>query len=99
MFLLLELLAGIMFFQFNHYQQSVWLTQANAVTGRVLEWEADVLAYMGLKARNAELTERNIALQIEASRLRREARPGGDLLRVHNPGRLPCGRKQRERDL
>ena len=67
MFLLLELLAGIMFFQFNHYQQSVWLTQANAVTGRVLEWEADVLAYMGLKARNAELTERNIALQIEAA--------------------------------
>lgn len=77
MFLLLELLAGIMFFQFNHYQQSVWLTQANAVTGRVLEWEADVLTYMGLKARNAELTERNIALQIEASRLRREAVAGG----------------------
>ena len=71
-FLLLELLSGIMLFQFNHYQQSVWLTQANAVTGRVLEWEADVLAYMSLRSRNAELTERNIFLQMETDQLRSE---------------------------
>ena len=71
-FILLELLAGVMLFQYNHYQQSVWLTQANAVAGRVFEWRADVMAYVGLGARNAELTERNVLLQMEADRLRRE---------------------------
>ena len=70
-FILLELLAGVMLFQYNHYQQSVWLTQANAVAGRVFEWRADVMAYVGLGARNAELTERNVLLQMEADRLRR----------------------------
>ena len=82
-FLLLELLSGIMLFQFNHYQQSVWLTQANAVTGRVLEWEADVLAYMSLRGRNAELTERNIFLQMETDQLRSElVAAGTDSVRV-----------------
>ncbi len=71
-FLILELLAGIMLFRYNHYQQSVWLTQANAVVGRVLEWKAGMLSYVGLGKRNAELTERNIVLQMEATRLRRE---------------------------
>ncbi len=71
-FLILELLAGVMLFRYNHYQQSVWLTQANAVAGRVLEWRADIMAYVGLRARNADLTERNILLQMEAENLRRE---------------------------
>ena len=61
-FLLLEALAGIMFFQFNRYQHSVWLTQANTVAGKVMEWESDLLAYIGLNSRNADLTKLNIDL-------------------------------------
>lgn len=69
-FLLLEALAGIMFFQFNRYQHSVWLTQANTVTGKVLEWESDLIAYIGLNSRNTELTQLNIDLQNENDLLR-----------------------------
>ncbi len=59
-----------MLFQFNRYQHSVWLTQANTVVGQVLEWESKATAYIGLNARNAQLTEQNIVLQTENDRLR-----------------------------
>ena len=32
-FLLLEVLSGFMLFQYNHYQGSIWFTQANTVSG------------------------------------------------------------------
>ena len=71
-FLVLETLAGVMLFKFNHYQHSVWLTQANTVAGQVLEWEAEWLSYIGLNGRNAHLTQRNIVLEQENNRLRQQ---------------------------
>ena len=73
-FLLLELFCGVLLFRFNHYQHSVWFTQANIVAGKVLEWEEDVVAYLHLGELNAELTGRNIALQQENEALRQALR-------------------------
>ena len=42
-FLVLEITCGYLLFQFNRYQGSVWFTQANALTGTVLNWEAKVM--------------------------------------------------------
>ena len=71
-FIILEILSGIMLFQFNHYQNSVWLTQANAAAGKVLEWEAKGLSFIKLRELNRQLTEQNIALQQELDLLRRQ---------------------------
>lgn len=69
-FLILETLSGIMLFQFNHYQGSVWFTQANAVAGKVLEGEARVVSFLNLKDANLQLTQENIALQQDLDLLR-----------------------------
>ncbi len=50
-------------FRFNLYQGSVWFTSANAVSGRVSEWESDFLSYIALGERNKELTRKNIVLE------------------------------------
>ena len=61
-----------MLFKFNHYQGSVWFTQANAVAGKVLEWEAKGLQYMNLGKENAYLVRQNILLQNNLNVLRHE---------------------------
>ena len=71
-FLLLEVLSGFMLFKFNHYQGSVWFTQANTVSGYVLEWEAKGLQYLNLGQENRKLTRRNLLLQNNLNVLRRE---------------------------
>lgn len=71
-FLVLELLSGFLLFQFNSYQGSVWFTQANVVSGCVLEWQQEVLSYVHLKEQNDLLTERNLILQHELQQLRQE---------------------------
>ena len=71
-FLLLEVLSGFMLFRFNHYQGSVWFTQANIVAGKVLEWETKGFQYMNLGKENAYLTRQNIILQNNLNVLRHE---------------------------
>lgn len=71
-FILLETLSGFMLFQFNHFQGSVWFTQANTVAGKVLEWEEQLLTYLNLKEVNAQLARDNIHLQHEMEVLRRD---------------------------
>ena len=63
LFLFLEALSGFLLFQYNHYQGSIWFTQANTVVGIVHEWEAEVLSYLNMPAENAALVRRNIILQ------------------------------------
>lgn len=69
---MLEALSGWMLFRFNDYQGSVWFTQANAVSGRLLELEADVLKYIRLDALNNQLTRNNLVLQYNNQQLRRK---------------------------
>lgn len=71
-FLILELLSGFLLFQFNSYQGSVWFTQANAISGCVLDWQQELLSYVHLKQQNELLTERNFSLQLELQQLREE---------------------------
>lgn len=70
-FLILETVSGILLFSYNSYQGSVWLSTANAVTGKTLEVQADVEQYFSLKRLNEELSQRNLVLE-EQLRLYRE---------------------------
>jgi len=71
-FLLLEVLSGFLLFGYNHYQGSVWFTQANTVAAQVHEWESMVLSYLRMPAENAALVRRNIVLQQQNDVLRHE---------------------------
>ena len=71
-FLLLEVLSGFLLFQYNHYQGSVWFTQANTAAAMVHEWEAKALSYLRMPAENAALVRRNIILQNKLDVLRHE---------------------------
>ena len=73
LFLLLEVFSGFLLFQYNHYQGSIWFTQANIVAAQVHEWEAEVLSYLRMPAENAALVRRNIILQQQNDILRHEA--------------------------
>ena len=72
LFLILEVLSGFLLFQYNHYQGSVWFTQANTVVAMVHEWEAEALSYLRMPAENAALVRRNIILQQNIDILRHE---------------------------
>lgn len=69
LFILLEAASLFMLFRWGRYQNAVWFTSANVVTGRLLEWESDVWAYVHLGARNKELLERNLLLERRVERL------------------------------
>ena len=71
-FLLLEAASAVMLFSYNSYQGSVWLSSANAVTGKVYEWQAEVTQFFTLTRRSQELSQRNLFLEQEVGRLRRE---------------------------
>ena len=84
LFLILEVLSGFLLFQYNHYQSSVWFTQANIVAAMVHEWEAEVLAYLRMPAENAALVRRNIILQHNIDVLRHElAMSKGDTTNIN----------------
>jgi rod shape-determining protein MreC len=70
LFLFLEALSGFLLFQYNHYQGSIWFTQANTVSGIVHEWESGILSYLRMPAENAALVRRNIILQHNLNVLR-----------------------------
>jgi len=62
-FIVLEGLSLWLLFQFNRYQNSVWLTTANQVVGRIDEWEQEALRYMTLGQVNHDLSRRNLILE------------------------------------
>ena len=69
--LLLEVASGVLLFQYNNYQSSVWFTSANAVVGKVYEWDAAVRSFFSLTRVNEELTLRNFYLERQVTQLRR----------------------------
>ena len=69
-FLLLEMLSLVLLFRYNAYQGSVWFTKANAVAGKVMEWQSNVSAYTHLSEENQSLTARNVQLEREVAALR-----------------------------
>ena len=71
MLLLLEVASGVLLFQYNSYQSSVWFSSANAVVGKVYEADAAVRSFFSLTRVNEELTLRNFYLERQVSQLRR----------------------------
>ena len=62
-FVLLEVMSMVLLFQYNSYQGSVWFSSANAVTGKLYEWDANVETFFSLTKVNQELTQRNAYLE------------------------------------
>lgn len=68
-FLILEVVSMVLLFQYNSYQGSAWFSSANAVTGKLYEWDANVEAFFSLTKVNQELTQRNAYLEQEVQKL------------------------------
>ncbi len=70
-FILLEVVSGVLLFQYNSYQGSVWLSSANAVAGKVYEMESSIFTFFTQGRTNEELTIRNFYLERQVDQLRR----------------------------
>lgn len=68
-FLILEVVSMVLLFQYNSYQGSAWFSSANAVTGKLYEWDANVEIFFSLTKVNQELTQRNAYLEQEVQKL------------------------------
>lgn len=64
-------ISAILLFRFNAYQQSVFLSSANQVSGWVYSLSGNVTGYFGLREINRDLQERNGFLEMEVARLKR----------------------------
>ena len=71
LFGVLEVVSLVLLFQYNSYQNSVWLSSANAVAGNFYEWRSEVASFFTLKQANRDLTLRNYYLERQLSQLRR----------------------------
>ena len=70
-FILLEVISGVLLFRYNSYQNSVWLSSANVVTGKIYEIESSFISYLSLKKANEQLTMRNFYQERQLDQLRR----------------------------
>ena len=70
-FILLEVTSGVLLFQYNSYQGSVWLSSSNAIVGKIYEWESGLLQYFSFREANEQLTMRNFYLERQVDQLRR----------------------------
>ena len=71
LFGVLEVVSLMLLFQYNSYQNSVWLSSANAVAGTFYEWRSEVASFFTLKQVNRDLTLRNYHLERQLAQLRR----------------------------
>lgn len=71
-FALLEIVSVNMLLRWANYQRSLWYSAVTEMNGWVREKEANILQYIALADRNAELTEYNVTLQQRVDLLTRE---------------------------
>ena len=62
-FIICEIISLVLLFTYNNYQGSIWMSSANAVTGKVYEVNAGVEQYFSLTDINEQLTKRNLYLE------------------------------------
>ena len=74
LFILLEVICFVLLFRFNNYQQSVYFTSANVVTGKVYEVSGSVSSYFHLKSVNEDLLDRNMLLEQQIANLKNALR-------------------------
>lgn len=71
LFVALEVVCAVLLFRYNSYQGSVWVSSANAVTGKVYEWDSAVESFFSLTRINEGLTLRNFYLERQVNQLSR----------------------------
>lgn len=86
LFMVLEVISLVLLFRFNNYQGSVWFTSANAVTGKVYEWNSAINSFFSLVKVNDELTLRNFYLERQVDQLTRlyAEQSGDSTVRQHS---------------
>ena len=62
-FILLEVICFVLLFRFNNFQGSVYFSSANAVAGKVYEYNSSVTTFFNLSQSNKKLSERNLILE------------------------------------
>ena len=70
-FLLLEVVSGVMLFKYNSYQGSTWISSANAVVGKIYEWQSGIEHFFSLSQSSEQLTQRNLYLEEVVLQLRK----------------------------
>lgn len=68
-FVILEAVALTLLFRFNSYQGSVFFSTANAVTGKVYEYDAAVKTFFSMAKINQQLNVRNLYLEQTVKKL------------------------------
>lgn len=69
LFLFLEAVSVVMLLNYNNYQGSIWISSANAVVGKVYEWQSDIEHFFSLTQRNEELSMQNIYLEQQIDKI------------------------------
>lgn len=62
-FILLEVICFVLLFRFNNFQGSVYFSSANAVAGKVYEYNSTVTTFFNMSQSNKKLSERNLILE------------------------------------
>ena len=63
LFFVLELVCVVLLFRYNSYQGSIWVSSANAIIGKVYEWQSGIEQFFSLEERARRLSDENIALE------------------------------------
>jgi rod shape-determining protein MreC len=63
--------SGVMLFKYNSYQGSAWISSANAVVGKIYEWQSGIEHFFSLSQSSEQLTQRNLYLEEEVLQLRK----------------------------
>ena len=89
LFLLLEAASFVLLFHFNRYQQSVFFTSANVVTGKVYEISGGISSYFHLKSVNEDLLDRNMWLEQRVAFLEKTLKAQGmDSVKLYSLERI-----------
>ncbi len=82
-FIILEIISFSLLFRFNSYQGSVFFSSANAVVGKIYQWDSAITEFFSMAAANKRLTERNLELERMVSILSEELyKKGSDSSRI-----------------
>lgn len=82
-FILLEATSLVLLFRFNSFQGSVFFSSANAVAGKVYEYQSAVTTFFSLSKSNKQLSERNLMLEQQLRVLSQHIeRQDGDSLKL-----------------
>ena len=69
LFVILEIICAVLLFRYNNYQNSVYLSSANMLSGKLYEWQSEVGSFFSLTKINSQLTERNLYLERQVNEM------------------------------